>query len=390
MTGLLKDVMNDRADSLDAPDLDVAAMLREGDRQVRRRLTGVVGAAAASLVVVAGIAVPTLLSGDSRRPDVANAVVSYELAYALGGTIHDGSRTVETDLAINALVQGPSGYVVADRQGRVHTVVDGESQQVGRLADRDRGRLVSDDDVVAWVDAADEGTLSVLDLVSGDRVDVPVADLPGEPVSPDAGSIGGAGADIVAVDGRTVYVPDARGVMAWDALDGEDPVLLPAPDGVEAQVLQVENGEILQVARSFEPQEVDGSTTMVQVDELRSGPSLLDTRGLPGTGGALSPDGQRAVLYTRVSPPDGISYYTTVVGDLDGDTWTPVAPQSYDSVLGYQWLDADVFAATAWTATDTSAREHLLTCEADTATCTVAVRGGGADSPVVATGRVFG
>lgn len=214
MTGLLKDVMHDRADSLDAPDLDVAAMLR------------------------------------------------------------DGSRTVEADLAISALVQGPSGYVVADRQGRVHTVVDGESQQVGLRVDPDRGRLVSDDDVVAWVDAADGGTLSVLDLATGDRVDVPVADLPGDPVSPNAGSIGGAGADIVAVDGRTVYVPDARGLMAWDALDGE----------------------ILQVATSFEPQEVDGSTTMVQVEELRSGPDLLDTRSLPGTGGALSPDGQRAVL----------------------------------------------------------------------------------------------
>ena len=155
MTGLLKDVMHDRADSLDAPDLDMVAMLRDGDRQVRRRRTGVIGAAAASLVVVAGIAVPTLLSGDSSRPDVAAPVVSYELAYAVGGTIHDGSRTVETGLAISALVQAPSGYVVADRQGRVHTVLDGEAQQVGRLADPDRGlsRLVSDDDVIAWVDS---------------------------------------------------------------------------------------------------------------------------------------------------------------------------------------------------------------------------------------------
>jgi hypothetical protein len=390
MTGLLKDVMHDRADSLDAPDLDVAAMLRDGDRQVRTRLTGVVGAVAASLVVVAGIAVPTLLSDDSRGPDVATPVVSYELAYALGGTIHDGSRTVETDLAINALVQAPSGYVVADRQGRVHTVVDGESQQVGRLADPDRGRLVSDDDVVAWVDAADAGTLSVLDLATNDRVDVPVADLPGDPVSPNPGSISGAGADIVAVDGRTVYVPDARGVLAWDALDGEDPVLLPAPDGVGAEVLQVEDGEILQVATSFEPQEVDGSTTMVQVEELRSGPDLLDTRVLPGTGGALSPDGQRAVLYTRVSPPDGVSYYTTVLGEVGADAWTPVAPEGYDSVLGYQWLDADTFATSASISTDTSARQDLLTCEADTATCTVAVRGGGADQPVIATGRVAG
>ena len=249
---------------------------------------------------------------------------------------------------------------------------------------------MSDDDVVAWVDAADAGTLSVLDLATGDRVDVPVADLAGDPVSPTPGSIGGAGADIVAVDGRTVYVPDARGVMAWDALDGEDPVLLPAPEGVGAEVLQVEDGEILQVATSFEPQEVDGSTTMVQVEELRSGPSLVDTRGLPGTGGALSPDGQRVVLYTRVSPPDGVSYYTTVVGDLDGDTWTPVAPQPYGSVVAYQWLDADTFATSASISTDTSAREDLLTCEADTTACTVAVRGGGADRPIIATGRVSG
>ena len=127
---------------------------------------------------------------------------------------------------------------------------------------------------------------------------------------------------------------------------------------------------------------------MVQVEELRTGPDLLDTRALPGTGGALSPDGQRAVLYTRVSPPGGLSYYTTVVGDVDGGTWTPVTPQPYDSVLAYQWLDADTFAASAWTATDTSAREYLLTCEADTTTCSVAVRGGGADRPVIATGRV--
>lgn len=392
MTGLLKDVMHDRADSLDAPDLDVAAMIRDGDHHLQRRRTMAVvgGAAAAVVALVAGIAVPTLLAGDSREPDAATPVVSYDLAYAVGSTIHDGSRTVETDVAISGLVQAPSGYVVVDRQGRVLTVVDGESEAVGRLADAGRGRLVSDDDVVAWVDAADGGTVSVLDLATGDRTDVPVADLPGEPVAAEPGSVDAAGADIAAVDGRTVYLSDARGVLAWDVLDGEDPVLLPAPDGVDVQVLQVEEGEILQVARTFEPQEVDGSTTMTQVEELRVGPDLLDTRGVPGTGGALSPDGQRAVLWTRVSPPDGLSYYETAVGDLGGGTWTPVAPGSYDGVQGYQWLDADTFAAAATVSTDTSARQDLLTCEADTATCTVALRGGGADRPVVATGRVSG
>lgn len=385
MTGLLKDVLHDRADSLDAPDLDVAAMLRDGDRRVARRRAGLVGLTAASLVVAAAITLPALLSDDARDAEVTAPVVSYDLAYAVGSTIHDGARTVETDVSISALVQGPSGYIVADRQGRVHTVVDGESTQVGRLADTDLGRLVSDDDVVAWVDAADAGTLSVLDLATGERVDVPVDAFPGEPVSRDAGRVGGGGAHVAAVDGRTVYVTDARGVMAWDALDGEDPVLLPASAGVEVEVLDVQDGVVLQVARAFEPRETNGSTTMVQVDELRAGPDLQDTRSLPGSGGDLSPDGRLAVLYDRVSRRNAPSYYTTVVGDVSGDTWTSVAPRRYDSVTAHRWLDADTLAATAWTSTDDFFRQDLLTCEAGTAECTVVVRGG-PDDVVLPTG----
>ena len=388
MTGILKDVMHERADSLDPPDLDVSAMLHEGDRLVRQRRLGLAGLAAAVVLVAAVVTVPAMLAQDSRDTEVTTPVVSYDLAYGLGTTIHDGARTVETDVSISALVQAPSGYVVADAEGRVHTVVDGESTEVGRLADTDVGRLASDDDVVAWVDAADAGTLSVLDLATGDRVDVPVAELPGEPVSRDAaGQAGGVGADVAAVDGRTVYVSDARGVLAWKALDGDDPVLLPAPDGVEVQVLDVQDGQVLQVARSFEPQEVDGSTTMVQVEELRLGRDLLDTRALPGTGGQLSPDGRRAVLTERVSPPADLSYYTTVVGDVAGDAWVSVAPRRYTSVLGFQWLDADTFVASAGIYRDRSARQDLVSCEASTAECTVAVR----DEPdglVVATGRM--
>jgi hypothetical protein len=213
-----------------------------------------------------------------------------------------------------------------------------------------------------------------------------VAELPGEPVSrDDAGRIGGAGAHVAAVDGRTVYVTDARGVMAWNVLDGEDPVLLPAPEGVEVQVLDVQEGQVLQVASAFEPRESDGSTTMVQVEELRVGADLQDTRRLPGSGGTLSPDGRSAVLTDRVSPPDAPGYYTTVVGELSADSWTPVAPRGVDSVTAYQWLDADTFAAAAWTLTAQLARSDLLTCEASTAECTVALPGG-PDEPVPATG----
>lgn len=389
MTGLLKDVMHDRADSLDAPDLDVSAMVRDGERRIGSRRRGVVGGlVAASLAVAAVVSVPLLRPADDVDGDAAGSVHSYDVAYAVGSTIHDGPRTVDTGVRVSALVQGVSGYVVADRQSRVHTVVDGESTQVGRLADTDRGRLVSDDDVVAWVDAADAGTLVVLDLGTGERVDVPVDELPGEPVSRDPSRVRGGGAHVAAVDGRTVYVTDARGVMAWNALDGEDPVLLPAPDGVEVEVVDVQDGRILQVSRSFEPAESGGSTTMVQVEDLRVGSDLEDTTSLPGTwGGRLSPDGRYAATYESVSPAGSYRYTTTSVGDVSGAGWTPVAPSGYDSVTAYQWLDADTFAVFAGSYTADFAREDLLTCEASTVECTVVVRGV-PEGLVAATGRV--
>ena len=233
------------------------------------------------------------------------------------------------------------------------------STQVGQLAETDRGRLVSDDDVVAWVDAAGAGTLSVLDLATGDRVDVPVAELPGEPVSettPD-GSAESAPTSRPWTDGPSTS-PTPRGVMAWNALDGEDPVLLAAPDGVEVQVLDVRDGQILQVARAFEPRETDGSTTMVQVEELRIGPDLQDTRSLPGTGGRLSPDGRRAALYDlRVAPPRPPRPTTRPWSATSPETaGRSVAPRGYDSVTAYRWLDADTFAVGAGSYTADSAR----------------------------------
>ena len=385
MTGLLRDVMDARADALDVPDLDVAAMVRDGDHHLvrrRRRLAG--GLVAAALVVAAGIAVPSLLPGSDVDGDTAGSVHSYDLAYAVGSTIHDGPRTIETGVRISALVQGFSGYVVADQQRRVHTVVDGETTQVGLLAETDRGRLVSDDDVVAWVDAADGGTLSVLDLATGERADVAVEAFPGELVGP-PGLADAAGAQIAAVDGRTVYLTDVRGVMAWDALDGKDPVLIPSPEGVEVEVVDVQDGQILQVVRSFEPQETDGSTTMVQVEDLRIGPDLKDTRSLPGSRGTVSPDGRRVALYDRTSRPGSLSFNTTTVGEVSGSTWTPVAPPGYDSVTAYQWLDADTFAAAAGSLTADFARADLLSCEASTGACTVVMRGR-PDGLVLATG----
>ena len=54
MTGLLSDVMHERAEGLERTAIDVAGIVREGDRRVRRRRTAVLGGAAALALAVAG------------------------------------------------------------------------------------------------------------------------------------------------------------------------------------------------------------------------------------------------------------------------------------------------------------------------------------------------
>lgn len=373
MTGLLKNAMDARADALDVPDLDVAAIMRDGEHHVvRRRRTLAGGLLAASLVVAAGVAAPALLPDRDVDGTVAGGTHSYDLAFAEGTVIQDGPRAVETGVRISAFVQGISGYVVADRQGRVHTVVDGETTQVGLLATTDRGRLVSDDDVVAWVDAADGGTLSVLDLATGERTDLAVDEWPGEPRTVNRGSIDDAPVHIAAVDGRIVYVADARGVMAWDALAGDEPELLAAPAGVDVEVRDVKDGQILSVVHTFGPVERNGTTTMVQVDTQQLGPDLETARSVPGTAGVLSPDGRLLALLELERGQD-VTLDTTTVGDPHGDLWTPVTSDGHDSLAAYRWLDAGSFAAVAWTVTAKDARQDLLSCEARTGSCTVAV-----------------
>ncbi|WP_248581442.1 hypothetical protein [Nocardioides sp. InS609-2] len=67
MTGLLSDLMHDRADTLAAPELDLDALMRDGQRRVVRRRTAFVGggAALAVVAVVAGLTAPGLLFTDS-------------------------------------------------------------------------------------------------------------------------------------------------------------------------------------------------------------------------------------------------------------------------------------------------------------------------------------
>lgn len=356
MTGLLTDVMHDRADSLDAPDLDVAAMIRDGEERVaRRRRAGVVTAVAASVAVVGALAVPALLPDRDSRAEVAVQPRVDGVVYAVGSTIHDEDGVIDTGVALRALVQTDSGYVVSDAAGEVLVVSGGATDRVGRLADGEQPRFQVDGDLVAWVDASDGGSLAALDVSEGTTVRVPLASWPGRTVVVGAERELGGAAQVAAVDGPTVYVSDRRGVLAWDPFGSGATTLVPAATGTEVEVVDVQNGVFAYHAR--------GGTPSAKTEEFRVGPDLRTGRVLPAWGGRLSPDGGHLISETA----DVNHVYDTATGRR-----LPFDQGAYAFLVGYRWLDEDTYAGLGLPTLE-STTPDLLTCEVVTGTCTLAV-----------------
>ncbi|KRF36002.1 hypothetical protein [Nocardioides sp. Soil805] len=355
MTGILEDVLHDRADSLAAPDLDVAAMVRDGERRARRGRVGVIAAVAASVAVVGALAVPAVLPDREPGSTVAVQPRAEPLVYAVGTSIHDGDTVIDTGVRIRALVQTESGYVVSDAAGDV-LVVSGEgTDRVGRLADGEHPRFQTDGDLVAWVDASDGGSIAALDVSEGTTVEVALASWPGRTVVAGVERELGGAAQVAAVDGRTVYVSDRRGVLAWDPFGSGGTSLVAGPDGAEVEVVDVQNGVFAYHVR--------GGTPAAKTEEFRVGTDLRTGRVLPVWGGRLSPDGGHLISETA----DVNHVYDTADGRR-----LPFDEGGYAFLVGYRWLDEDTYAGLGL-ATMESTTPDLLTCEVATGACTLAV-----------------
>ena len=362
MTGLLHDVLHDRAEHLPATDLDVQALVRAGDRRVARRRTTFAGAGVAAALAL-GLAGPALLTDLPRHHDVATAATpGGAIAYARGSTIHVDGRTIDVGHPVRALVQGPSGFVVTDPDGTVLAVTDGRVLEVGTLSDAPNPRLESDGDVVAWVEGSQAGgeQFAVLDLATGSGVvRSPVARTGVELA--DATS-----ATIAAVDGRTVYLADRRGVVAWDALDSGRTRLLAAQQDQEVEVYDVEDGV-------FSYHAMDGAPTH-KVDQHLVGNGLRSPMWVVDTwDGDLSPSGRYLI-----SDTDDVN----AVFDNTTGKQLPFDKGDYAYLVGYRWLDDDTYAGLGLRTTD-STEPDLFTCEVATGSCTLAVEHAGSGGDLV-------
>lgn len=349
MTGLLKDVMTERADRLEAPAVDLDAITRAGDRTVRRRrVAGGVGVAS---VLAAGLIASTLLPGGgpngNNTPVASVDVVS--TAWATGSTIHAGSDNYDVGHDIYAFVRTEVGYVFTDKSGTVWSWTGDDAEQVGKVLPGREGRLKADGSLVAWVDfpKGEKPEFVIFDQATGETV----RNSEGTEEGMAAFADGRDPAFVYAVDGGSVIWRDTRGAVRFDVATGRAEVLGDALNGFD--ITDVEQGLIVH------PEEDTGEAHMAVTRDLAATePSypLWDR-------GDLSPDA------TYLMSENSDDFKVLKLGT--GADLTPQAKADYAFFSGFEWLDDDTYAAGGVPTLDEDAKFDLLTCEVSTGECTV-------------------
>lgn len=333
MTEKLKQLMHERATSMEfvPPDLDL--LTREGDRRVRRRRGMVVVGGLAAGAVLAGVVAIQL--GGAEDPVVATSPPpAAPLTWVTGSVLHTPDGETDLGIDVRAYVRTADGYVVSDRDGIVWSWRDGEATEVGRTDPR-RPHLVSDDEaaLAGWVDAGGGSpAFAVLDQDTGK-----VTTYDG-----DQGPTGGAADQFWAIDAGTAYWKGPDGPLAVDLGSGRTTAF-----PVDGQVADVEDD--LVAART------DAGISV----RTTAGRELRMLSDFYGELGSFSQD---ARFFTNdADEPQVFDLAAGERRELD------VAGRAF--ATGYEWLGSGTLAViAAEEASDTSTAE-LLVCEVPSGSC---------------------
>jgi hypothetical protein len=348
MTGLLNDVMHDRADTLGAPDLDLDAIIVDGARRVRRRrvVTGLGAAAVAATVAVGGLAVPSLLRNVG---DLGPAAPAFERgpAWALGSKVHVGTRVVDVGREVASFVQTDDGIVFTSPDSRVRLWDGARAETIGKAEGQ---RLRADDtgSLVAWVELAEDGHPQYVVFDTAERSEVARVDdqAAGASLEPSDG-----GAQVFAVDDGAAYWRHDADLVRYDVATGEE------------TVVSDEVGEIVDVAASRVAYIVDGRGNHRWGIAARDRVDPTAVSLAEASNGFLSPDGR---LLTA-EEYDSIAVYAT-------ESRQDVTPkvEGYRYVVGFGWSADDVVTVMGLTDySDESATGDVLSCDVSDDECTV-------------------
>jgi hypothetical protein len=357
MTGLLKDLMEERAHHTGAPTLDLDAIIATGDRRVRRRRIvagSAVGAVAAAVIAAVAISPATFdLRGDKAEPVQQPPVSQFAEKlpiYAAGTSIHYGDDVIDiAPYSASTFVQTDDGFVFTD--GDTVFLADGDTvEQIG-TSDMAGGDVLAADDIgpyVAWVDtsASPAPELVVYDTEAREEVGrTAEGSLPLKQAL-DEFQI----TMVVAIDDGVVYWHNSEGVQAYDIDSGTSSTFKPGASS--AWLFDVQSGV---VSRSS----FDDLAVTVGTDLEAEKPTF------PGRFGSLSPDG------SMVATTDGEKLHIFSVSAPTDDLLPGLADYGY--VAFNQWLDNDQFTLLGnRTPNGDTASYDLLTCSVSDQSCSVA------------------
>ncbi|MGH3333446.1 MAG: hypothetical protein ACRDPJ_19285 [Nocardioidaceae bacterium] len=357
MTGLLKSVMREHADSATPPQPDLDAIVTAGDRRTRRtRMAAGLGVAA---VVTAAVAVPSALTLDRATDAPVASTQGAEQGvyadrlptYSLGSVIHYGGTTVDVHDQVASFVQTDDGFVYATKNGEVHFADGRTTEKIGRTS-TDGLYLKADDSgsTVAWVEFPEGEAPEFVVYDTGMRAEV---------LRTSQGNTAGMtsfrdtdAAYIFGVDGDDVYWRSGDGLVRYDLQTGESEVL--SADANPFDVSDVANGHIAHLIRR------DGG----EASALRVSTDLNEpAKPLPsGWNGYLSPD----ATYIAVDQADEMAVYDVATHeDVSPDT------QGYAFVAGYAWLDDRTVMMIGMEKPEKSEPIDILRCSVPSGTCEV-------------------
>lgn len=362
MTGLLHDVLRERGDAAGAPQLDLGAIVAEGERRVRRsRVRTTLVAATAAVVVTVGVGTLPGLLDPPRRQDAVDSPAATpfgerRVSWANGSTVHWGEERYDVGVDVTSYVQTDDGFVLSDRDGTVHLFDGSGTRRIGSSTDR---ALRTDDSgsLVAWVsDDGGEGAQYVV-YDTGSRREVARVgdDTTGTGVSADDG-----GPVVYAVDGDAAYWRTGEGIVRYDVVSGRTELLSSIqrtpenPEGLPRGVVDVADGTI-----AWNLTDLEGTRFFVG-DRIGAGGRELPT----GYNGTLSPDGSVAA----VEEGDETRLYDTRTGEE-----LPLDLPSHPYRFVYGWVDADTamtFALQEPVAAPTTA--DVLLCDVRAGECRAA------------------
>lgn len=359
MTGLLKSVLQERAERTSPVQADLDAIISRGDRRVRRtRVTGAMAgiAGVALIATVVPFATGQWLDADSPvapAPAGPAPFADRQVSYAVGPTIHHGDQRIDVGRDVRSYVQTDDGFVFATKSGEVFFNDGEQTSAVGRTSPG--GLYLKADDsgsYVAWVEFPTEGAprFVVYDTALRERVvETAEGNRPGMDSFRDTDA-----AYVFGVDGDFAYWRSGDGLVKHDITTGQSEIL--ARDVSPFDVADIANGKIAHLTRRGGD---EASTLRVSTD-LENPAEPLPS----GWNGYLSPSGDHIV----VEDADEMAVYDTATrADVTPDT------KGYAFVAGYDWLDDDTVLMLGLESPDESEPIDILRCDVPSGGCTVAV-----------------